>query len=148
MEEKLIKMGLRLEGEFTLKSGVISHVKWDIERMFEYPQWVRVEAMRPWIYEIGLYRPNNLVGVSTGGWMLALDVGAKSSLDVYVTDKYTNTVGLNRRVIVVDDVMTTGRTVRGYLGSDVVAIAVLVNRSGLDEINGIPIVTGIFADKV
>lgn len=148
MEEKLIKMGLRLEGEFTLKSGVISHVKWDIERMFEYPQWVRVEAMRPWIYEIGLYRPNNLVGVPTGGWMLALDIGAKSSLDVYVTDKYTNTVGLNRRVIVVDDVMTTGHTVSRYLGPDVVAIAVLVNRSGLDEINGIPIVTGIFADKV
>lgn len=148
MEEKLIKMGLRLEGEFTLKSGVLSHIKWDIERMFQYPQWVRIEAMRSWIYKIGLYCPNNLVGVHTGGWMLARDIGAKSCLDTYITDRYTTTVGQNRRIVVVDDVITTGNTIRGYLGPDVVAVAVLVNRSGLSDLNGIPIVTGIFVDRV
>lgn len=142
-------MGLRLKGEFTLKSGAKSGVKWDIEKMFQYPQWVRIEAIRPWIWAIGLFCPNNLIGIRTGGYQLALDIGSVSALNIYVTDRYTTTVGHNRRVVIVDDVMTTGRTVRGYLlGSDVVAIAVLVNRSGLDEINGIPIVTGIFADKV
>ncbi|GAI53369.1 unnamed protein product [marine sediment metagenome] len=48
----------------------------------------------------------------------------------------------------VDDVITTGRTIQLYLTGEVVAIAVLVNRSGLSEINGIPIVSGIYADKV
>ena len=145
-ERKLERMGLKLKGDFTLKSGAKNNVKWDIEKMFQYPQWVRIETLRPWIWEIGLYRPNNLIGIRSGGFLLACDVG--KALDAYITDKYTTTVGHNRRAIVVDDVITTGRTIRGYLSEETIAIAVLVNRSGLDEINGIPIVTGIFADAV
>jgi len=148
MEEKLREMGLRLEGDFTLKSGEQSSIFWGVMKLFGYPQWVRIEAMREWIYKIGLYRPNNLVGIQTGGWQLALDIGSVKCLDVYVTDKYTTTLGHNRRTVVVDDVITTGRTIQGYLGPETVAIAVLVNRSGLSELNGLPIVTGIFADRV
>lgn len=146
MEEKLIKMGLRLEGEFTLKSGVLSNVKWDIEKIFQYPQWVRIETLRPWIWEIGLYRPNNLIGIPTGGYQLALDVS--HALNIFACDRRITTLGHNQRIVVIDDVMTTGKTALRYLGSGVVAIAVLVNRSGLNELNGIPIVTGIFADRV
>ena len=50
--------------------------------------------------------------------------------------------------ILIDDVITTGNTIRAYLTSRIKAIAVLVNRSGLFDINGIPIITGIFADRV
>lgn len=113
--------------------------------MFQYPQWVRIETLRPWIWGIGLFCPNNLVGIRSGGFLLACDVG--KALDTYVTDRCTTTLGHNRRTVVVDDVITTGRTIQGYLGKETVAIAVLINRSGLDEINGIPIVTGIFADR-
>lgn len=148
MREQLERMGLRLKGDFTLKSGDTSSVKWDIEKMFQYPQWVRIETLRPWIWEIGFHRPNNLVGIPTGGLLLARDIGAVKALDCYTTDHFTATVGLNRRTIVVDDVITTGKTIQGYLSKETVAIAVLVNRSGLDEINGIPIISGIYADRV
>ena len=147
LEEQLKRMGLRLEGrDFILHSDVHSPVFWDIERMFQYPQWVRIETLRPWIWEIGLYRPNNLIGIRSGGFLLAHDVG--EALGVHVSDKRGHALGLNRRVVVVDDVITTGRTIQLYLSDEVVAIAVLVNRSGLSEINGIPIVTGIYADRV
>lgn len=149
LEEQLKRMGLRLEGDFTLKSGAQSNIKWDIEKMFRYPgysRWVRIEALKSWIWEIGLYQPNNLIGIRSGGFLLALDVG--EALDIHVSDRYTTTVGHNRRVVVIDDVITTGETIQGYLSKEVVAIAVLVNRSGLSEINGIPIVTGIYADRV
>lgn len=149
LEEQLQRMGLRLKGDFTLKSGAISSVKWDIEKMFQYPgysRWVRIETLRPWIWEIGLYCPNNLIGIRSGGFLLACDVGR--ALGIYPCDRVTTTIGHNRRIVVIDDVITTGKTIRGYLSDEVVAIAVLVNRSGLSEINGIPIVTGVFADRV
>ena len=146
MREQLERMGLRLKGDFTLKSGATSSIKWDIEKMFQYPRWVRIQTLKSWIWEIGLYRPNNLIGIRSGGFLLACDVG--HALDIHVCDRYTATVGLNRRAVVIDDVITTGRTIRGYLSEEVVAIAVLVNRSGLSELNGVPIVTGTFADRV
>lgn len=148
MEEKLREMGLRLEGDFTLKSGEQSNVFWDVSKLFGFPQWVRIEAMREWIYKIGLYRPNNLVGIQTGGFLLAGDICSYKALDCYRTDHSTGTVGFSRRTVVVDDVITTGRTIQGYLSKETVAIAVLVNRSGLSELSGLPIVTGIFADRV
>ncbi len=149
LEEQLKRMGLRLEGDFTLKSGAVSSVKWDIEKMFQYPgysRWVRIETLRSWIWEIGLYCPNNLIGIRSGGFLLACDVG--EALGIHVSDRRGRALGLNRRVVVVDDVITTGRTIQLYLSEEVVAIAVLVNRSGLREIDGIPIVTGIYADRV
>ena len=148
MEEKLREMGLRLEGHFILMSDVSSNIFWNIEKMFQYPQWVRIEAVREWIYRIGLYRPNNLVGIPSGGLSLARDIGSIVALNTHITDRHTTTVGLNRRTIVVDDVMTTGNTVKRYLSDETVAVAVLVNRSGLSEVSGIPVVTGIFADRV
>lgn len=146
LEERLERMGLRLKGDFTLKSGATSSTKWDIERMIQYPKWVRIETLRPWIWEIGLHCPNNLVGIMSGGFLLAGDVGY--ALGIHVSDTCSNTIGYTRRVVVIDDVITTGRTVSLYLTKEVVAIAVLVNRSGLSEINGIPIVSGIYADRV
>ncbi|MBA7708945.1 hypothetical protein ES703_117850 [subsurface metagenome] len=149
MREQLERMGLRLEGDFTLKSGAQSNIKWDIEKMFQYPgysRWVRIETLRPWIWEIGLYCPNNLIGIRSGGFLLASDVG--EALGIHVTDRRFHAIGHSRRVVVVDDVITTGRTIQLYLTGEVVAIAVLVNRSGLSEINGIPIVSGIYADRV
>lgn len=146
MREQLERMGLRQDGDFTLKSGAQSKVKWDIEGLYNYSQWVRIEVLRNWILDIGLYRPNNVIGIRTGGYCLACDIGGV--LDAHINDRCTTTVGMERRVVVIDDVMTTGRTIEGYLSKETVAIAVLINRSGKSELDGIPVVTGIFADRV
>ena len=153
MEDKLRTLGLRLEGNYTLHSGAKSLVFWDVERLFRYPYWVRVGAIKPFIWEIGIRKPELLVGVGEGGYKLAKDIARCLDLkvmdDTYHCNKKTTTFEC-LDTILIDDVMTTGGSIRRYLeeSNSVIAVAILVNRSGLDEISGIPIITGIHADKV
>lgn len=56
------------------------------------------------------------------------------------------------KVIIVEDVITTGKSsfesvevVKSY-GAEVVALTSIVNRSGLDEINGLPVVSATKID--
>lgn len=156
--QRLTSLGLRKEGEFTLHSGAKSEVFWDIENLFRYPHWVRIKAIEEFIWQIGLIRPRFITGIRTGGLRLAEDIGECLSICVLNQEglvcadgKYGGSGGN----VLVDDVLTTGGTVRKILargfhleGSEVTHVAILVNRSGESEINGIPIISGIVTDRV
>jgi orotate phosphoribosyltransferase len=150
MINKLEALGLRLTGEFTLHSGVKSNIFWDVERLFLHPQWMRLEAIRPFIWKIGLLRPTCLVGVPTGGRLLAKDIAA--CLEIPYFDDLLARFD-NSKIILVDDVLTTGNTIRKYCkqSKQIIAVAILVNRSKPGQfvaINSIPLISGIFADRI
>lgn len=160
MLEKLLELGLREEGSFTLHSGRHSSVFWNIEKLFRYPYWIRVEAIKPFIWKIGLKNPELLVGIKTGGYLLAKDIGKclfshklGLTMPVYSEEYYCRKEQSTfecLNTILLDDVMTTGGSIRDYLrkSDSVTSIAILVNRSGLKEIGGIPIISGLVADEV
>lgn len=50
--------------------------------------------------------------------------------------------------VLIDDVLTTGSTVRKYVGERPKYIAVLINRSDITEVDGIPVMSGAIIDKV
>ena len=154
LKQDLIKMGIRLEGDFTLKSGIESSVKWDVEKLFDNTKYhERRELLSPWLRKIikvvhNWSLPNWIVGIPTGGYLLSLELGFSCSV---IMAGYK--LPYPGRVLIVDDVLTTGTTVRKVLAdlnipTLIAAIAVLVNRSGLKEIDGVPIVSGIEADIV
>ena len=153
MEDKLRRLGLRLEGDFPLHSGGRSSVFWDVEKLFNYPYWARIETIRPFIYGISIKKPALLVGIRRGGYLLAKDIGECLSLTVmddnYICNSKICPYGC-LKTILIDDCMTTGGSVRKYLknSDSTIAVAILVNRSGLSEIDGIPIISGIHADEV
>lgn len=149
MREKLEALGLRLTSDydFTLSSGIKSDVKWDIPKIFRYSKWVQIEALREWLWLVGQESPGALIGVPTGGSRLAEFTAKTLAISWCI-----GTSGLSCKWILIDDVLTTGATVTKYVhGPGELRpshIAILVNRSNLTEINGIPIITGIFADPV
>ncbi|GAJ07567.1 unnamed protein product, partial [marine sediment metagenome] len=113
LKQDLIKAGIRLEGDFTLKSGIKSSVKWDVELLFKDMLYhERRELLRPWARKIvkivhSWLPPNWIVGIPTGGYLLSLELGY--SCPVIMAGYKLPYPG---RVLVVDDVLTTGATVR------------------------------------
>lgn len=154
MREQLEKLGLRIEGDFTLHSGVKTNVKWDIEKLFDVsiPTHERLFYLRPWHREILKFirgRDILVVGIPTGGHSLGLEFAAHYKFR-YAHPKYHLSPGMEKwRAIVIDDVLTTGATVSELFGKvHVLGVAVLVNRSKLKRINNKPIISGFFADEV
>ena len=153
MQERLEKLGLRVEGDFTLHSGAKASVKWDIEKLHsDYALHERLFYLRPWHREILKFirgRDILIVGVPTGGYYLAMDFAEHYKLR-YAHPKYhLNESSKKWNAIVIDDVLTTGTTVKEYFDKvHVLAVAVLVNRSKLTKINNKPIISGFFADEV
>lgn len=158
LERKLITLGLRKihkSGQFTLHSGLKSSIFWDIGELYKYPYWIRIEAIREFIWEIGLLKPKFITGIETGGAKLALDIG--KALDIVVLNqegdvrqgKPISYQEVSRNIII-DDVLTTGSTVQEVLekAKGVTHIAVLVDRSKLTEIDSIPIISGLVIDEV
>jgi len=123
-------------------------VKWDIEKLYTYPKWIRIEVLRLFIFSIGLLRPKTLIGIPTGGLLLANDVGGCLEIIPYRADSlHLRSISPGPQVLI-DDVLTTGSTVRNWLTGRIVAVAVLVNRSSLSDISGVPIVSGLVIDEV
>jgi len=174
MQIKLEELGCRIEGDFISHAGIPLKVKWEIERLYVYPYWIRTKAIEDFIWEVGKLRPHYLFGIKTGGLLLAKDVGEalnEQGGKVSVNYRWCHQQVDEGRTIIMDDVLTTGGTVRGVVkefnqkiawaietenkykqkaehNGKIVAIAVLVNRSQLTEIEGIPIISGFFADEV
>lgn len=156
LERKLINLGLRKvhkSGQFTLHSGLKSSILWDIGELYKYSYWIRIEAIKEFIWEIGLNPTGLLIGIQKGGYLLAKDVG--QCLGTQVLDNSYGCIqsrysGECSRTIIIDDVLTTGNTVKKILEKNdrTTHIAILVNRSGKTEIDGIPIISGVVTDEV
>ena len=90
-----------------------------------------------------------------GGVIISYEVARVLGVHAIFTERVDNEMTLRRgfeikegtKVIIVEDVITTGKSsfetvdvIRGY-GAEVVALTSIVNRSGKDEINGVPVIS-------
>jgi len=136
------KAGVLREGHFLLTSGLHSPVYWEKFRILQYPEHTGVLC--------GMIaarfrdrKPSVVVGPTTGGVILAFETARQLGIRGIFAEKEGDTRVLRRdfviepgeKVLVVDDVLTTGKSVHETLdavrrvGGDVVGVGVMVDRS-------------------
>jgi orotate phosphoribosyltransferase len=136
------KSGMVQEGHFLLASGLHSPVYWEKFRILEYPEYTATLCG----LIAGHFRQYNIdavAGPTTGGIILAFEVAKQLGVRALYAEKEGDVRAFRRganivpgeRVLVVDDVLTTGKSVREVLaavdGRQAVTagVGVLVDRS-------------------
>lgn len=152
LEQLLIDRGAILKGHFQLASG--RHADTYIEK-FRILQWPDVtETMCKRIAAAFEGRANIVAGPTTGGIILAYETARQLGLPSIIAERKENgpgrefrrgfQLGTGDRVLVVDDVLTTGGSVREVLaavrerGAEVVGVGMLVDRTGGKADFGVP----------
>lgn len=152
VEELLKKSGAMLKGHFVLASGVHSPIYWEKLRVLQFPgyteQLCRMIADR--------FRQDGIqvvAGPTTGGIILAFEVARQLGVRGIFAEKegterrvfrQSFSIEPGERVLVVDDIITTGNSVRQVMaavtgqGGIVVGIGALVNRSEQTLEFGVP----------
>ncbi|MDV2989937.1 MAG: orotate phosphoribosyltransferase [Dehalogenimonas sp.] len=143
VEELFIKSGAVLNGHFKLTSGLHSPVYWEKFRIIENPA-----AAVPLCGLIAdQFRDQGIalvVGPTTGGIILAFEVARQMGLPAAFAEKVESgerqfrrgfRIDPGQRVLIVDDVLTTGKSTREVIEAlnrhqaDVRGIGILVDRS-------------------
>lgn len=144
--------GALLEGHFLLTSGLHSPVYWEKFRVLQYPKL----AAQLCTIIAKYYEKQNIqvvVGPTTGGIILAFEVARQLGVRSAFAEKEGNTRVLRRgftitegeRVLIVDDILTTGGSVIEVikavksLEADIIGIGVMVDRSNEDLDLGSPL---------
>lgn len=152
-EEIFRKADAVLEGHFLLTSGLHSPVYWEKFHVLQHPEYV--------VQLCGLiadhYHKDGVeivAGPTTGGVILAFEVAKQLGTRSIFAEKIDSggrafkrgfTIKPGERVLIVDDILTTGESVRqvitavNKLGGKIVGIGVLVDRTehGIDF--GVPL---------
>lgn len=136
------KAGVLREGHFLLTSGLHSPVYWEKFRILQYPEYTGILC--------GMFaahfrdrKPSVVVGPTTGGVILSFETARQLGVRGIFAEKDGNGRALRRdfvvergeKVLVVDDVLTTGKSVQETLdavrsvGGDVIGVGVMVDRS-------------------
>ena len=132
-----------MEGHFLLTSGLHSPVYWEKFRIIENPAYTTklcamiAEHFKSQGVEL-------VVGPTTGGIILAFEVARQMGLQAAFAEKLESgerdfrrgfNIKPGERVLIVDDILTTGKSVREVIaavnkaGGEVAGIAVMVDRS-------------------
>ncbi len=147
------KTGAVLDGHFLLTSGLHSPVYWEKFRILEHPEYTqRLCGMIADRFKSE--QADVVAGPTTGGIILAFEVAKQLGVRCIFAEKEENgkrafrrgfVLNKNERVLVVDDVLTTGKSVREVLeavadrNGSVIGIGVLVDRSERDLKLGYPL---------
>jgi orotate phosphoribosyltransferase len=142
-EEMFRKSGAILDGHFVLTSGRHSPVYWEKFKVMQYPQYV--QQLCGMIADH--YRKESIdlvAGPTTAGIILAFEVARQMGIRAIYAEKTENkTFAFKRgaainpgdRVLVVDDVLTTGGSIREVITAVkerkgiVIGVGVLVDRT-------------------
>jgi orotate phosphoribosyltransferase len=152
----LKKSDALLEGHFLLSSGKHSDRYIQCAKLIENPAYCEEVAkiIADNLKEDGI-NTDLCVGPAMGGVIISYEVARVLGVHAIFTERVDNEMTLRRgfeikegtKVIIVEDVITTGKSsfetvdvIRGY-GAEVVALTSIVNRSGKDEINGVPVIS-------
>ena len=143
VEDIFVKAGAVLKGHFLLASGLHSPVYWEKFRVLQSP--AHVERLCGMIAD--QFRGEGIqvvAGPTTGGVILAFEVARQLGVRAIYAERAGTEgrtfrrgqgIGPGERVLVVDDVMTAGGSVRDVIdavrgaGGRVVGVGVLVDRA-------------------
>lgn len=152
VEEIFIKTGALMKGHFQLTSGLHSPIYWEKFRVLQYPTYTEQLCRK-----ISTHFQNQgvqvVAGPTTGGIILAFEVARQLGLRGIFAERDGEarsfrrgfTISPGERVLIVDDVLTTGKSVRevmaavNKLAGSIVGIGVLVDRSEQSLDFGVPL---------
>lgn len=148
----IVKSGMMQEGHFLLTSGLHSPVYWEKFRILEYPEYTGAICELIAAHFRG-EKIDAVAGPTTGGIILAFEVAKQIGVRALYAEKEGEVRGFRRganvapgeRVLVVDDVLTTGKSVREVLAAVAarqavaVGVGVLVDRSTENLDFGVPL---------
>ena len=134
--------GVLREGHFLLTSGLHSPVYWEKFRILQYPEYTGVLCSM-FAEHFRSLKPSVVVGPTTGGVILAFETARQLGVRGIFAEKDGDALTLRRdflielreNVLVVDDVLTTGKSVNETLdavrrvGGNVIGVGVMVDRS-------------------
>ncbi len=154
VEQLFIKSGAVLKGHFLLTSGRHSPVYWEKFQVLQYPEYTGqlcgmiADRFRGDSAQV-------VAGPTTGGIILAFETGRWLGVRSIFAEKKEGSsersfrrgfaISPGERVLVVDDILTTGGSVREVLaavqklGGKVVGVGVLVDRSDSPVDFGVPL---------
>ena len=147
------KSGAILNGHFLLTSGLHSPVYWEKFRVLQFPSYTE-QLCRLISSHFASQQVEVVAGPTTGGIILAYEVARQLGVRGIFAEKegderqsFKRGFGINpgERVLIVDDILTTGKSIREVLslvneqGGRVIGIGVLVNRSEQEHDFGFPL---------
>lgn len=151
-EELLKESDAFLKGHFLLSSGKHSDGYVQCAKLLMYPEKAErvCQAIKK---EIGENIPDLVVGPAMGGIIVSYELGRSLGVPAIFTERVDNVMTLRRgfeiksgqRVIVVEDVVTTGKSsletikVLEEYGAEVIGIACIVDRRAEDLDLGYPV---------
>ncbi|NVF10550.1 orotate phosphoribosyltransferase [Anaerococcus sp. AGMB00486] len=154
--ELLKKSNALLEGHFLLSSGRHSRKYIQCAKLIENPVYCEeiAKIIAKKIKEAGI-KVDLCVGPAMGGIIIAYEVARALGVNAIFTERVDNIMTLRRgfeikkdmNVIIVEDVITTGKSsfetvdVIEKEGANTVALTSIVNRSGLDQIRGLKLIS-------
>jgi orotate phosphoribosyltransferase len=149
------------EGHFLLASGLHSPVYWEKFRILQYPALTE-KLCRLIAQHFGEQKIDVVAGPTTGGIILAFETARQLGARSIFAEKEGNVRVFRRdfeirpgeRVLIVDDILTTGSSVRetisavASLGGIVIGIGVLVDRSAQNLEFNLPLFSCLRAPTV
>ena len=153
VEEIFQKSGAILKGHFLLASGLHSPVYWEKFRVLQSPSYTEqlCRIIATHFQEEGI---QVVAGPTTGGIILAFEVARQLGVRGIFAEKEGATerafkrgfsINPGERVLIVDDILTTGNSIREVMaaiakqGGIVLGIGVLVDRSEQEMKFGVPL---------
>ena len=151
----LRETGAMLEGHFLLSSGRHSNKYFQCAKLLQYPDKAALslsgiaEKIRTDI-QAGVLAVDAVAGPAMGGIIAAYELGRQLGLPVFFTERGNDgemalrrgfEVFAGQKILIIEDVITTGKSfgecaaVLENLGAKITALACLVDRHGVSEIN-------------
>ena len=144
--------GAILEGHFLLTSGLHSPVYWEKFRVLQYPHYTQ-KLCRLIAEHFKKDNVQVVAGPTTGGIILAFEVARQLGVKGIFAEKEGEvrafrrglTISPGERVLIVDDILTTGSSVMETmeavkkLAGVIIGIGVLVNRAEKTKDFGVPL---------
>ena len=151
------KAGAILEGHFILSSGLRSPVFLQKAKVFQYPDQTEIlcKALAEKIMDAGFGNVDAVIGPAVGGIIPGYETSRHMKVPAMYVERQDGVFTLRRgfelaqgaRVVVVEDIVTTGLSVRECIkaladvGIETAAVACLIDRSAGEADVGKPLIS-------
>jgi len=152
VEEIFEKTGALMKGHFQLTSGLHSPMYWEKFRVLQFPEYTE-QLCRQITTHFQKQGIQVVAGPTTGGIILAFEVARQLGVRGIFAEREGQerafrrgfTISPGERVLIVDDVLTTGKSIREVMAAvtklegAIIGIGVLVDRSEQSLDFGVPL---------